>query len=456
MRTVSRRTRSNDGGSPPQWSNWTGDQRCRPASVEYPTSADDVTALLEKAELNDLTVRVAGAGHSFTDGVLTDGLLLSLDRMAKPLDYDSASGLVRVQAGIRLSDLNEHLAGLGRALENLGDINVQSVAGATATGTHGTGGKLKNLSAAIESLEIVGADGLATVVKEDGDADAWRAARISLGALGVVTELTLRTVPAFTLKGVDATRPLEEVLDAIDELVDANDHFEFYNFPHSPLALTRTNNRVDESPRPRRPAAAWMSEVLLTNYLFGAVCRVGRRVPPLIPTLNRVSSRLAGSTTRVDASYRIFSSPRLVRFTEMEYALPRRHAPTAVRAIRALVDEKHLHVPFPMEVRFVAPDDALLSPAGGRETCYIAVHMFERMEWEPYFRGVEAIMDSLEGRPHWGKRHFQTAQTLRGRYEHWDAFQDVRARFDPHGRFSNAHVDRVLGPARSPRHRGAA
>ena len=434
-----------------RWSNWTGDQTCRPASIERPRSADDITALLEKAELNDLTVRVAGAGHSFTDGALTDGLLLSLDEMDRVLDYDGSSGLIRVEAGMRLRALNSHLAARGRALENMGDVDVQSVAGATATGTHGTGARLRNLSANIHSLELIGADGMITELSEESDADAWRAARVSVGALGIVTAATLRTLPAFTLRGVDEARPLEQVFDQLDELIETTEHFEFYNFPHSPLALTRTNNRVEGPPRPRRRQIEWMSEVVLNNYFFGAMCRLGRRIPSAIPALNRTASRLAGSTTRVDESYRVFTSPRLVRFTEMEYALPRNHAIEAVRAVREVVGERGFHVPFPMEVRFVASDDALLSPATERETCYLAVHMFEGMEWEPYFRAVEEIMDGLDGRPHWGKRHFQTAQTLRPRYPNWDLFQEVRSRFDPHGRFTNAHVERVLGRPAAPR-----
>ena len=449
-RAISRRTRSRqaqervDGSG--TWRNWTGDQSCRPTAVERPTGADDVTALLEKAELNDLTVRAAGAGHSFTDGVLTDGLIVSLDKMSRVLDFDSSSGLVRVEAGINLRALNQELAARGRALENLGDIDSQSLAGAAATGTHGTGSRYRNLSANIQAIELIGANGILTKADQTGDPDAWRAGRISVGALGIVTAVTLRTVPAFTLRGVDATRPLEDVFERLDELVDSNEHFEFYTFPHSPLALTRTNNRVDAAPRPRARATAWLSDVLLTNYVYGAVCRTGRRVPSWIPALNRMSARVSGSRTRVEESFRIFASPRLVRFTEMEYALPRAHAVEAVRAVRDAVVQRGFHVPFPMEVRFVAPDDALLSPAAERETCYIAVHMFEKMEWEPYFREVEAIMDGLGGRPHWGKRHFQTARTLRSRYPEWDRFQNVRARFDPHGRFANAHVRRVLGP----------
>jgi L-gulonolactone oxidase len=190
---------------------------------------------------------------------------------------------------------------------------------------------------------------------------------------------------------------------------------------------------------------AWLDDVLLANHAFRAFCLAGRLMPRRIPTINRAVTRLIGTTHRVEPSYEIFASPRLVRFTEMEYAVPRPRIVEAVQGVRELIERHRFAVPFPVEVRFVAPDDAFLSTAHGRDTAYVAVHMFRGMAYEPYFRAVEALMDGLEGRPHWGKRHFQTAETLRPRYPEWDAFQAVRARLDPEGRFANAYVDRVLG-----------
>lgn len=428
------------------WCNWTGDQECRPATLEEPESTAEITALLEKAELNDRTVRVAGAGHSFNDGVLTDGMLVSLRRMNRVIEVDGSSGLARVQAGINLHELNEELWRRGRALANLGDVDVQTIAGATATGTHGTGVRLGNISASIHAVQLVLSDGSLVEVEKGSDEDAWLAARVSLGALGVVTEVTMQTVPAFTLRGIDRTEPLEDVFAQLDHLIDSNEHFEFFTFPHSPLALTRTNNRIDGPARPRSKRSAWINDILLRNYAYETVCRMGRRFPSRIPTLNRMTARLSGSSERIDDSYKIFASPRLVRFTEMEYAIPREHAVEAVRAVRRVIEERHFDVPFPLEVRFTAADDAFLGPAEGRETCCISAHMFKDMEWEPYFRAVEQIMDSFDGRPHWGKRHFRSATTLRDRYRHWEDFARVRARFDPHGRFANAYLDRVLGP----------
>jgi L-gulonolactone oxidase len=426
------------------WRNWAGDQQCAPAVRVRAGNVQDVVDAVQRATLEGRPVRAVGAGHSFSDIVLTDGHLVSLEGMDQVLDVDRASGRVRVQAGITIHALNQRLAELGLAMANLGDVDRQSIAGAIATATHGTGSRLSNISSQVESLELVSGDGRVVEV-DDSDPDALRAARVGLGALGVVTAVTLRCVPEFTLGAVDAPAPLEEVLATLDERVKSNDHFEFYFFPYAERALTRTNNRVDQTPHPRSRAAAWIDEVLLANHVFHAFCLAGRLVPSRIPAINRGLTRLIGTTRRVERSAEIFASPRLVRFTEMEYAVPRARIVDAIQGVREAIERHRFAVPFPVEVRFVAPDDAFLSTAQGRETAYVAVHMFRGMEWEPYFRAVEAVMDGLEGRPHWGKRHFQTAETLRPRYPEWDRFQAVRARLDPDGRFANAYVDRVLG-----------
>jgi L-gulonolactone oxidase len=298
----------------------------------------------------------------------------------------------------------------------------------------------------VAELTVVGADGSTLRCSPDADGEVFLAARVGLGALGVIADVTMRCVPAFTLHGVDAPVPLADVLDGFDERAGANDHFEFFVFPHTSTALTRTNNRTDEPPRPRGRLAAYVNDILLNNHAFGLFCRAGRVRPRAIPRLNRLVTRLAGRSERVERSADIFASPRLVRFTEMEYALPREHTVTAVRRVLELIEERGFAVPFPIEVRTVAADDALLSTAAGRDSGFIAVHMFSGMEWEPYFRAVEAIMDGLQGRPHWGKRHFQSAETLAALYPRWEDFQRARAELDPAGTFRNGYTDRVLGP----------
>jgi FAD-linked oxidoreductase len=428
-----------------EWRNWAGDESCRPRAVVRPGSIEEIAAALGRAAREDLHVRVAGAGHSFSDVACTDGLLIVLDRFQRVLDIDPGSRLVRVQGGITIARLNARLAEHGLALENLGDIDVQSIAGAISTATHGTGARLRNISSQVAELTLVLANGSTLVCSPEHDPELLRAARVGLGALGVVAEVTLRCVPAFTLRGIDAPAPLSDTLERFDELALESDHFEFFVFPHSDTALTRTNNRTEESPRPRGRVAEYANDVLLTNHAFELFCRVGRRLPSRIPQINRLVTHLAGSSKRVDRSDRIFASPRLVRFTEMEYALPREHTAEAVRRVMDTIEQRRFAVPFPVEVRTVAADDALLSTAVGRDSGYVAVHMYRGMQWQPYFEAVEQIMDSLDGRPHWGKRHFQTAATLRPRYPEWDAFQAVRARLDPRGMFANAWTDRVLG-----------
>jgi L-gulono-1,4-lactone dehydrogenase len=428
------------------WHNWAGDQRCTPAAVQRPASIEELSGAIERAAQQGWRVRVAGSGHSFSDIACSDGLMLSLERLVGVLDVDRSSGLVRVQAGITIHELSRQLAAHGLALENLGDIDVQTIAGAISTATHGTGARLRNIPSQVSELTLVLADGSTLVCSPEHEPEVFRAACVGLGALGVIAEVTLRCVPAFTLRGVDAPAPLEGVLERFDELALGNDHFEFFVFPHAHTALTRTNNRTDQQPRPRSRASAYVNDVLLTNSAFELLCRVGRRLPGTIPKLNRLVTTLAGCSVRVDRSFEIFASPRLVRFTEMEYALPRRHTATAVRRVMELVERGRFAVPFPIEARTVAPDDAFLSTAAGRDTGFVAVHMYNGMAWEPYFRAVAAIMDELDGRPHWGKRHFHTAATLRPRYPDWDRFQAVRARLDPDGRFANAWTDRVLGP----------
>jgi L-gulono-1,4-lactone dehydrogenase len=429
------------------WRNWAGDQSCAPAAVERPVTIEQLRACVERAAHAGGRVRVAGSGHSFSDIACTDAVMVSLDRMTAVLDVDPAAGLARVQAGITIRELGRALREHGLALENVGDIDAQTIAGAISTATHGTGARLRNLAAQVSELRLVLADGSTLVCSEEADAEVWRAARVSLGALGAIAEVTLRCVPAFTLHAVDAPLPLADVLERFEELALGNDHFEFFVFPHCDVALTRTNNRTEQEPRPPSRSSAYVNDVLLTNRAFELFCRAGRRFPGQIPRFNRLVTALAGRRERVDDSGAIFASPRLVRFTEMEYALPRAATPAAVRAVLDLIARRGFAVPFPIEVRSVAPDDAFLSTAYGRESGYVAVHMYRGMRWEPYFRAVESLMDEFDGRPHWGKRHFQTAATLRARYPEWDRFQAVRARLDPSGRFANRWTDRVLGPS---------
>jgi L-gulono-1,4-lactone dehydrogenase len=429
-----------------EWRNWAGEQRCRPQAIERPANRDELAELIAGAAGRHHRVRVAGSGHSFSDIALTDGLLLRLEGLDRLLAADSGSGRVKVEAGIVLAELNRRLDELGLAFENLGDIDRQTLAGSISTGTHGTGERFQNISAQVEAIELVLADGSTLEVSAESDPDRFRAARVGLGALGVICAVTLRTVPAYRLHRVDRPRPLDEVLDGLDELVAASDHFEFYVFPHTQTALCRESRRTDEPPRPRSRAAVYAQEVVLENWVGQLFALAARHLPSQVPRLARIIAGNVGRSTKVDRSFKVFASERRIRFTEMEYAIPRAHAVEAVRRVLELASRPEHQVAYPIEVRFVAADDALLSPSHDRATTYIAVHQDRKLNWEPYFRGVEAIMSEYEGRPHWGKRHFQSAEALATLYPRWDDFARVRAELDAKGLFGNSYVDRVLGP----------
>jgi L-gulono-1,4-lactone dehydrogenase len=427
------------------WANWAGDQSCRPAEIVAPRSRQELAEAIGVAAAAGRRVRVAGSGHSFTEAALTDGTLVRIEALGGIEDADRDSGLVRVGAGTVLADLNEELAGLGLALENLGDIDRQTIAGAISTGTHGTGAGLRNLSAQVEAMELVLADGSLRQLSAATEPELLRAARVAIGALGAITAVTLRCVPAFTLLRVDAPRPREEVLDSFAELAEAHDHFELFTFPYADNALVLERNRVEQPPRPRRRLAAYLNDIVLENWALGALSATGRALPRSIPALSRLAGRLASGSRTTDRSDRVFANQRRVRFTEMEYAIPRQHGPEAARRVIEWVRANRYPVFFPIEMRVVACDDASLSPSHERDTAYVAVHQYRGMEWRPYFEAVEEIMNSYGGRPHWGKRHFQTAATLAPRYPAWDEFQRARDELDPQRVFANEYTERVLG-----------
>ena len=429
-----------------EWVNWAGDQSCRPAEIVRPSSREELAEAVSKAASAGRGISVAGSGHSFTEAAMTTGTMVRIEALKGVLDADRDSGLVEVGAGTVLADLNEELAGLDLAMENLGDIDRQTIAGAISTGTHGTGARLRNISAQVEGLELVLADGSIRRLSAATDPELLRAARVGIGALGAIATVTLRCVPAFTLARADTPRPREQVLDSFQEEADANDHFELFTFPYADNALVLERNRTGAPARPRGRAGAFLNDVVLENWALGALSATGRRFPAAIPSLARLADRVASGSRTVDRSDRVFANERRVRFTEMEYGVPREHGPEAARRVIEWVRANRYPVFFPIEMRVAAADDALLSPSYERDTAYIAVHQYRGMEWRPYFEAVEEIMDGYGGRPHWGKRHFQTATTLAPRYPAWAEFQRARDELDPGHAFANEYAERVLGP----------
>jgi FAD-linked oxidoreductase len=432
----------------PSWTNWSGTELTHPVRQAHPATVDELGEQVRAAVAQGLRVKAVGSGHSFTGVAVTDGLLIHLDRMADIRSLDVPSGQVTVGAGMPLHALNLALDGHGLALANLGDIDAQTISGAVATGTHGTGHALGGLATQVIGLELLTADGSVVQCSATESPKTFAAARIGLGALGVITAVTLQCVPAFALRAAESTMPLGDVLDGFDELADGNDHFEFYWFPHTQRTLTKRNNRVPagEPLRPVPRLRGWVDDELLSNTVFGWTQRLTARVPRLTGRVNNVAARVLSAREYVDASYRVFCSPRRVRFREMEYAVPRESLVDVLRSIEAWVDGSGERVPFPVEVRVAAADDVWLSTAYERPTAYVAVHQFHTLDHERYFRAVESIVGGVGGRPHWGKLHYLDSVQLERLYPRFGDWREARSRLDPSGVFANDYLDRVVGP----------
>lgn len=435
-----------------RWTNWAGNQTAAPLRIHKPRTEEELVAVVRRAVERGERVKAVGSGHSFTSIALTDGHLVDLadyDRLiASTTDHDpdhpdAERHLVTVQAGIRLKELSPQLWELSYSLTNLGDVAYQSISGAIATATHGTGRAVGGLATQVRGLRVITGDGELIDCSLDEEPELFQAARVGLGAAGLISAVTLEVEPAFNLHAQEILMPISEVLEDMDRHLEDNEHFEFFWFPGSDNALTKRNNRTtDEAAPPPR----WRQFV--TDEIVGhrSVAQVARllNVPGVGTKLRGLLEGAQGEY--VDRSYKVFTSERKIRFYEMEYFIPSEHAREAIDRVRDLIARSDYGVVMPIEVRWVAPDDIPLSTACGRPTTSIAVHMLKHQEFQPYFEAVETIMADYEGRPHWGKLHFHTHRSLAPLYPRWDAYQSARARLDPRGTFDNEYTDRVLGP----------
>ena len=426
------------------WRNWAGNQKASPVSIDAPRSVAELAALVASASEQGQKVKAVGSGHSFTSAAATNGRMIRLENLNGILHVDRATCQVTVGAGTRLSDLNTLLDAEGLALANLGDIAYQTVAGAISTSTHGTGKALTGLAGQVVAMKLVNGLGEIIECSQSVNPHIFDVARVSVGALGVITEYTLQAVPSFRLRALEQPMRLDDVLENAHDLASTNDHFEFFWIPHTKWALTKRNNRTEDELQPLPRVKGWIEKTFMENYAFGAVCRVGRARPSLIPRL-ATALPSSGSREYVDQSFKIFASPRIVRFYEMEHALPVEALVPALKEIRAMVDRKGYLLNFPVEVRFTKGDDVPLSTAYGRDSAYIAVHVYKGMECEPFFRDVEDILRAYDARPHWGKMHYREADELSKLYPRWNEFITLRNQLDPQRTFSNAYSDTVFG-----------
>ncbi|KUJ35648.1 FAD-linked oxidoreductase [Streptomyces sp. NRRL F-5122] len=427
------------------WRNWAGNVTAHPVREVAPASVEELSAAVRKAAEDGLRVKAVGTGHSFTSTAATDGVLIRPQLLTGIRRIDREAGTVTVEAGTPLKRLNVALAREGLSLTNMGDIMEQTVSGATSTGTHGTGRDSASIAAQVRGLELVTADGSVLTCSEKENVDVFAAARVGLGALGIITAITFAVEPLFLLTAREEPMPLDRVLAEFDELWTENEHFEFYWFPHTGSTNTKRNNRSAGPPKPVGQLSGWFEDEFLSNGVFQVANWVGRAVPAAVPTIAGVSSRALSARTYTDIAYRVFTSPRRVRFVEMEYAVPREALTETLRELKAMVDRSTLRVSFPVEVRTAPADDITLSTASGRDSAYIAVHMFRGTSYQAYFTAAERIFTAHGGRPHWGKVHTRDADYFAEAYPRFGEFTALRDRLDPDRRFGNDYLRRTLG-----------
>ena len=427
-----------------RWSNWAGNQQTGTVLLSKPQTESELQQVVQSAQASGRRVKAVGSGHSFTAIAVSEEVLVDLSNYDEIVAIDKMNQTVTVQSGIQLSKLNQALYENSLAMQNLGDIAYQTIAGAISTSTHGTGAKFTGIANQVVALRIVLADSSIVECSANVNAQLFSCARVGLGALGLISTVTLKVVSAFNLAVIEEPMRVDDVLQNIDLHVDSNDHFEFFWVPHTGWALTKRNNRNNLPVEPMSKMSHWYSKTLMENYAFGAVCMLGKARPSLIPKLAKALPS-SGRNEYSDASHKVFASKRIIKFYEMEYAIPREACAEALNRVRRMVTDSGFFLNFPVEVRFTAPDEIPLSTASNRESAYIAVHIYKGMNYVPYFTEVESIMNSYQGRPHWGKLHFQSAATLASRYPQWDVFQAVRNQVDPQRMFSNQYLETVLG-----------
>lgn len=416
------------------WSNWSGGQTCQPAGRYDIGSEDELVSLLR----NTLgPIRPIGSGHSFSPLIPTDGHLVVIDQLSGILDHDKDSLQTTIGAGSRLGDLGPQLDALGQGMFNLPDIDRQTLAGATATGTHGTGASLQSLSGYITSLRLVTPTGEVKDI-DASDGDLFDAVRVNVGSLGVVTQITMQNRESYKLKKREWTAPTEDILANFDELAAGHRHFEIFPLVYSDYSMVLS---IDESDEPIGQTIIPAEEVELADLR-----PLGVNATPLEKlTMNNALAANTEMSEAVDVSYKLLSNVRNGRFNEMEYSVPAEVGAECVREILKTIYDQAIDVAFPLEYRYVSPDDPWLSMAYGDEPhATISIHRTAREDYRPYFDIIEPIFWKYGGRPHWGKVHSLGHRELSQLYPRFKDFMEIRESLDPQGRMLNPHLRKLF------------
>jgi FAD-linked oxidoreductase len=424
--------------------NWAGNIKWTPKEVLLPKSEEEIADIIKKAVSSGKTIRTVGSHHSFTPLLATNSVSLSLDGMQGLISKEPNNRAV-AWSGTKLKRLSEDLAENGLALENMGDINVQSVAGAISTGTHGTGITLGSVGTQVEEITFLNGLGELITLNEENNYHEFKCAQLSLGSLGVITRMKMRCKEAYNLELDIRKEKLSDVLANLDKIVNENRHFEFYSIPNSQWSQTKRSNIVGEKAGHTSKFSAFINDIVLENWALQLLCSVNKAIPSSSKTISNLIGSFISNEKKVQQSHKVFSTVRNVKFTEMEYNIPYESYQEVVKEMLKLIDKNNYHISFPQEHRFVQADDIYLSPAHNRNSAYIASHVYKGMDNTRYFKDLEDLFVAHGGRPHWGKMHTRDASFFRKAYPKFDDFLQVRSKHDPNGIFLNDHLKKVFG-----------
>jgi FAD-linked oxidoreductase len=426
-----------------QRENWSGYIQWQPKEVLYPRSKEDIIQIIQSVIEKKQKVRAVGSGHSCTKLCVTDDILVSLDNYQGIVHIDRANKLVTVKAGTKLNLLNTLLDAENLALENLGDIDVQSAAGAICTATHGTGVAFGNISSQVQKIEFINGRAEIITCSENDNSELFRAAQVSLGVLGIITEITFRCVDSYVLRLNVEKKNLFEVLDNLDSYNGNCRNFEFYFFPNTDSVMTK-ELRLSDAPPQQKKFKDYIQEDILENYAFKVACDVAHYLPSTTKRISEFSANTISSFHKTRKSFEVLSSSRLVRFNEMEYNVPAECYGDVKKELVRWIDKNNTEVMFPLENRFVKEDNILLSPSYQRKSAYIAAHVYKKADFTRYFKGLEDIFKSYDGRPHWGKMHTLQSKDLEKLYPEFAKFNTQRKLHDPDEVFLTPYLKELL------------
>lgn len=426
-----------------QWQNWSGSVSCSPTKIVYPSSEREIVSLVKECRTKNLKLRVVGSGHSFTPLVKTNDYLLSLDKYSGIEKIDKDKQQVTVRIGMKIKALGEALFHQGMAQPNLGDIDVQSIGGAISTGTHGSGIAFGSISTQVIGLTLITVNGEILECSEECNREIFKAAQVSIGVLGIISKVTLQLVPAYKLHYTWCKMSLDDCLTNLEKYKQENRNFEFFWFPYTNSVLAKFMN-VTDRPALKKNFLRQFNELAFENGILWLLSKYALYFPSQSVQVSRLLASLLSNGSDINYSHKIFATPRLVKFQEMEYSLPSAYFVNALQKIRTCMEQELFQIHFPIECRFVKGDDIFISPANGRDSAYIAVHVFKGMEYHQYFKAVEEIFCKYEGRPHWGKIHGYTTNNFQELYPMWEKFQAVRRSLDPDSFWLNDHLKKIL------------